>query len=102
MEELVQQVSQRAGISEEQARTAVETVAEILKDRIPAPYNKYIETFITGEGAHHTYFDAEELRLNVLYAGHYATETLGVRALGEHLSAKFGLPGTFLDHPTGL
>ena len=50
MEELIQQVSQRAGISEEQARTAVETVAEILKDRIPAPYNKYVETFITGEG----------------------------------------------------
>ena len=61
-----------------------------------------LDTFITGEGAHHTYFDAEELRLNVLYAGHYATETLGVRALGEHLSAKFGLPGAFLDHPTGL
>ena len=61
-----------------------------------------LDTFITGEGAHHTFFDAEELGLNVFYAGHYATETLGVKALGEHLSAKFGLPGTFVDHPTGL
>ena len=50
MEELVQQVSQRAGISEEQARTAVETVAEILRDRIPAPYNKYVDTFLSGSG----------------------------------------------------
>ena len=50
MEELVQQVSQRAGISEEQARTAVETVAEILKQRIPSPYNKYVDSFLTGEG----------------------------------------------------
>ena len=61
-----------------------------------------LDTFITGEGAHHTFFNAEELGLNVFYAGHYATETLGVKALGEHLSAKFGLPGTFVDHPTGL
>jgi hypothetical protein len=50
MEELVEQVSQRAGISEEQARTAVETIAEILKKRIPAPYNKYVDSFLTGEG----------------------------------------------------
>ena len=61
-----------------------------------------LDTYITGEGAHHTFFDAEELGLNVFYAGHYATETLGVKALAEHLSAKFGLPWTFLDHPTGL
>jgi dinuclear metal center YbgI/SA1388 family protein len=61
-----------------------------------------LDTFITGEGSHHTYFDAEELGLNVFYGGHYATETFGVRALGEHLSAKFGFPAEFIDHPTGL
>jgi len=61
-----------------------------------------LDTYITGEGGHHTFFDAEELGLNVFYAGHYATETLGVKALAEHLGAKFGLPWTFLDHPTGL
>ena len=61
-----------------------------------------LDTYITGEGNHHTFFDAEELRLNVFYGGHYATETFGVRALAEHLSAKFGLPWVFLDHPTGL
>ena len=46
--------------------------------------------------------DAEELGLNVIYAGHYATETGGVKALAEHLATKFGLPWVFLDHPTGL
>jgi dinuclear metal center YbgI/SA1388 family protein len=61
-----------------------------------------LDTYVTGEGAHHTYFDAEELGVNVVYAGHYATETIGVKALAEHLETRFGLPWTFLDHPTGL
>ncbi len=61
-----------------------------------------LDTLLTGEGAHHTYFDAEERGLNVLYAGHYATETVGVRALADHLSARFGLETFYIDHPTGL
>jgi len=61
-----------------------------------------LDTFVTGEGPHHTFFDAEELKVNVFYAGHYATETVGVEALAEHLHARFHLPWTFLDHPTGL
>jgi dinuclear metal center YbgI/SA1388 family protein len=60
------------------------------------------DTFITGEGAAHTYFDAMELGVNVIYAGHYATETVGVRALAEHLGERFGLPWEFHDHPTGM
>jgi dinuclear metal center YbgI/SA1388 family protein len=61
-----------------------------------------VDTFVTGEGPHWTYALAEELGLNVLYGGHYATETFGVKALAAHLSARFGLPWQFLDHPTGL
>jgi dinuclear metal center YbgI/SA1388 family protein len=61
-----------------------------------------VDTFITGEGPHWTYALAEELGINVLYGGHYATETFGVRALASHLSKKFHLPWTFIDHPTGL
>ena len=60
------------------------------------------DTYITGEGKHESYFDAEELGLNVIYAGHYATETLGVKALAEKLSHQFGLRWEFLDHPTGM
>jgi len=61
-----------------------------------------VDTFITGEGPHWTYALAEELGLNVLYGGHYATETFGVKALASHLSKKFKLPWIFLDHPTHL
>jgi dinuclear metal center YbgI/SA1388 family protein len=61
-----------------------------------------VDTFVTGEGPHWTYAQAEELGLNVLYGGHYATETFGVKALAAHLSRRFSLPWQFLDHPTGL
>ena len=61
-----------------------------------------VDTFITGEGPHWTFALTEDLGLNVFYGGHYATETFGVKALSEHLSKKFRLPWTFIDHPTGL
>lgn len=61
-----------------------------------------LDTFVTGEGRHWTYALAEELGLNVIYAGHYATETFGVKALARRLSARFRVPWVFLDHPTGL
>jgi dinuclear metal center YbgI/SA1388 family protein len=61
-----------------------------------------LDTLITGEGAHHTYFDAEELGVNVYYGGHYLTETVGVKALAEHVAERFQLPWSFIDHPTGL
>ena len=61
-----------------------------------------VDTFITGEGPHWTYALAEELGVNVFYAGHYATETFGVKALAKHLAERFKLEWTFIDHPTGL
>jgi len=61
-----------------------------------------VDTFITGEGPHWTFALAEELGLNVLYGGHYATETFGVKALAAELSKRFRVPWLFLDHPTGL
>lgn len=61
-----------------------------------------LDALVTGEGSHHTYFDATEGGLHVCYGGHYATETWGVRALAEHLEARFSLPWEFLDLPTGL
>ena len=61
-----------------------------------------IDTFVTGEGPHHTFALAEELRVNLIYGGHYATETFGVRALAKRVASQFGLPWHFLDHPSGL
>ncbi len=61
-----------------------------------------IDTFLTGEGPHWSFPLAEELGLSVIHAGHYATETFGVRKLGEILRNKFSLQGSFLSFPTGL
>jgi dinuclear metal center YbgI/SA1388 family protein len=69
---------------------------------IRAAHAAGLDTYVTGEGAHHTYFDAMELGVNVIYAGHYATETVGVKTLAEHLSLAFEIPWEFHDHPTGL
>lgn len=61
-----------------------------------------VDTFVTGEGPHWSYSMAEELGLNLVYGGHYATETLGVKAISAALAVRFGLPWRFVDHPTGL
>ncbi|HUS36306.1 MAG TPA: Nif3-like dinuclear metal center hexameric protein [Verrucomicrobiae bacterium] len=61
-----------------------------------------VDTFITGEGPHWTFALAEDIGINLLYGGHYATETFGVKALAEHLAKKFRVPWSFIDHPTGL
>jgi putative NIF3 family GTP cyclohydrolase 1 type 2 len=61
-----------------------------------------VDTFITGEGPHWTFPLAEELEVNVLYGGHYATETFGVKALAGALSKRFRVPWVFIDHPSGL
>jgi dinuclear metal center YbgI/SA1388 family protein len=61
-----------------------------------------IDTFITGEAPHWAAVAADELGINLLLGGHYATETFGVKALAAHLSDRFNLPWEFIDYPTGL
>ena len=61
-----------------------------------------IDTFITGESPHWATVAAEELGMNLLLGGHYATEVFGVNALAAHLSKKFRIPWEFIDRPTGL
>ena len=60
------------------------------------------DTLIVGEGPHHTAVDAEEEGLVIVYAGHYATETLGVQALARAVAERWQLPWSFLPAPTGL
>jgi len=69
---------------------------------IEAMAREGIETFVTGEGPHWSFPLAEELGVNVLHAGHYATETFGVKALGALLMKDFGISNAFIDAPTGL
>ena len=59
------------------------------------------DLFITGEGKQHLYHEAREAEINVLMAGHYATETTGIRSLATVLE-EWGLETTVIDHPTGL
>lgn len=61
-----------------------------------------VDTLIVGEGPHWTAVDAPEAGLVIIYAGHYATETLGVQALAGRLGDVFDLPWSFIDVPTGL
>lgn len=61
-----------------------------------------IDTLIVGEGPHHTAVMAGELGIAIAYAGHYASETLGIQALARELERKFALPWTFIHRPTGL
>jgi dinuclear metal center YbgI/SA1388 family protein len=61
-----------------------------------------IDTFITGEAPHWAAVAAEELGMNLLLGGHYATEVFGVKALAAHLSKRFRVPWDFIDCPTGL
>ncbi len=70
--------------------------------RIGAAKDAGLDLFITGEGAHYTYFDATEFGVNAIFAGHYATEQVGVKALAAHLAERFKLPWEFHHHPTGL
>jgi len=65
-------------------------------------YATGVDTLIVGEGPHWSAVDAPERGLVIVYAGHYATETLGVRALAAHLGARFALPWDLIHAPTGL
>jgi dinuclear metal center YbgI/SA1388 family protein len=61
-----------------------------------------VDTFITGEAPHWAAIVAEELGINLLLGGHYATETFGVKALAAHLSQRFKVAWEFLKFPTGI
>lgn len=60
------------------------------------------DMYITGETSQAAYHDAKDLGMNVIFAGHYNTETFGVKRLGELLAEKFGLKTLFIDEPTGI
>ncbi|ELY53313.1 hypothetical protein C493_14833 [Natronolimnohabitans innermongolicus JCM 12255] len=59
------------------------------------------DALITGEGKQKAYHEAREAGVHVVLAGHYATETFGVRAL-QGLVEEWGLETTYLEEPTGL
>ncbi len=61
-----------------------------------------LDAFLTGEPAEHVMADAHEAGIHFIAAGHYATETFGVRALGERLARGFGVDHVFVDLPNPI
>ena len=95
----------RATPFDQQRRTrvwAICTGAGANQDTLREATDSGVDTLIVGEGPHWTAVDAMDSGLAVLYGGHYATETLGVRSLADHVGRKFDLPWTFVPSPTGL
>lgn len=94
----------RSSVSVDNRRTrrwAICTGGGASSETLREARDRGIDTLIVGEGPHHTTVEAIEYDLCVIYAGHYATETLGVQAVGAWLTQRFGLPFTFLRLPTG-
>jgi dinuclear metal center YbgI/SA1388 family protein len=61
-----------------------------------------VDAFITGETAEHVMAEARENRVHFISGGHYATETFGVRRLGELVAERFGVEHRFVDIPNPI
>ncbi len=80
---------------------SVAIVSGAAADLVPEAAAAIVDAFVTGETSHVVWHHARELGINLFFAGHYVSETLGVRALGDHVSKEFGVDTVFLDAPTG-
>jgi dinuclear metal center YbgI/SA1388 family protein len=60
-----------------------------------------VDLYISGDTVE-IYNNAKDAKMNVVFAGHHATETLGIKMLGKKLSDKFEITEEFIDIPTGL
>ncbi len=60
------------------------------------------DCFVAGEGRHEDHHLAAEGKIHVLYIGHYHSETVGVKALGQDIEDHFNIETVFIDEPTIL
>jgi dinuclear metal center YbgI/SA1388 family protein len=67
--------------------------------RLPLAIQDGFDAFLTGEPAEHVMAEAREAGIHFIAAGHYATETFGVRALGDWLAERFGVEHRWVDIP---
>jgi dinuclear metal center YbgI/SA1388 family protein len=61
-----------------------------------------VDAFLTGESAEHVMAEAREAGVHYIAGGHYATETFGIRRLGERVSDRFGVEHRFVDIPNPI
>jgi dinuclear metal center YbgI/SA1388 family protein len=78
---------------------AIGIVSGSAADMLPAAVQAGLDAFLTGEPREHVMADARESGIHFLAAGHYATETFGIRALGDLLAERFGVEHVFVDIP---
>lgn len=71
-------------------------------DEIYQMHAKGYKCYLTGEENHWVRNAAQDVGMSILFAGHYATETFGVKALGRLLEEQFGLPTIYIANPTGM
>lgn len=69
---------------------------------VPAAAQAGLDLYVSGEPKHEVYHLSKELKINCIFAGHYATETFGVRALARRLEEKFQISTVFLDETSGI
>ena len=72
--------------------------AELVQEAV----DRGLDAFLTGEPAEHVMATAREAGIHFIAAGHYATETFGVRRLGELLAEQFGINHRFVDIPNPI
>ena len=72
--------------------------SDYLADAVAAGH----DAFLTGEPREHVMAEAREAGIHFIAAGHYATETFGVRALGDRLAERFGVDHVFVDIPNPI
>jgi dinuclear metal center YbgI/SA1388 family protein len=71
-------------------------------DDVEQAITEGLDCYITGEIGHENYHVAKEGNINVISAGHYGTETIGVNLVKAKVEKELGLQTVFLDFPTGL
>jgi len=105
-QELAQELEEKLSTTVKHARQGqVKTIGIVsggAGDILRQAIKENLDAYLTGEGGNHNFHEAEEGECSLLFAGHYATETGGVKAVGKHLKEKFGLQAEFLHYPTGL
>ena len=66
---------------------------------LPRAIAEGYDAFLTGEPKEHVMADAREAGIHFIAAGHYATETHGIRRIGDLIAQRFGVSHSFVDIP---
>jgi dinuclear metal center YbgI/SA1388 family protein len=100
--ERVEEITARVPVTFEAGPSQVQRVAIVSgagADYLGEAHAAGAEVLLTGELAERSMAQARELGLHLIGAGHYATETFGIKRLGEHLAERFDVGHVFLDVP---